>query len=101
MRKLQKKKILELISLIFQAHIEISNRVIDNDFNNSYLLLTQCQECAIKIGESIESTEKDNSYIINKLENYCEEIYKASNELDNIPKFIAKISKLNEDMKSI
>lgn len=45
-------------------------------------ILSQCQDCAIHIGESIEKSEGDGIKAVSYLEVYCEQLYQMSTTLD-------------------
>lgn len=74
MRKRQKEKILELIQTFRQAHKEILMAVLKGE-ETAFLLLEQCQQGAVRIGEIIEQSENECSEIIGSLEAYCEWLY--------------------------
>lgn len=75
--------------------IEISNTLRDaNDLLGKLFqgvadeemmeLLTDCQNCAITIGNKIEVVYGSGSKSIHALENYCESIYQISQHLDSL-----------------
>lgn len=79
----KKKKLIQIISTLQEANEDIRNRtttVVDDII----LVLTQCQELAIKIGTDIEEREDGlGKDIVHSLEEYCEQIYQLSlNPLD-------------------
>lgn len=48
-------------------------------------LLTECQNCAITMGNKIEAVYGSGLKSIHALENYCESIYQISQHLDSLP----------------
>lgn len=58
MRKAQKKDILDMIQTLHEAHEEIKNHIDRNNTISAQDLLAQCQECAVSIGNAIETMEK-------------------------------------------
>lgn len=48
-------------------------------------LLTDCQNCAITMGNKIETVYGSGLKSIHALENYCESIYQISQNLDSLP----------------
>ena len=65
MRKYQQRQILELLTTMKEVQ--------------TAGLYADCQECAITIGEFIESIEGEGTQTVVLLEEYCELLYKASN----------------------
>lgn len=60
-------------------------------------LLSQCQECAMHIGDSIEKSEGIGTPVVVRLEEYCEELYEISNSFDKRRIRIIK-RQLNDDL---
>ena len=56
MRKAQKKDILDMIQTLHEAHEEIKNHIDRNNIVSAQDLLAQCQECAVSIGNAIETS---------------------------------------------
>ena len=81
MRKSQKKQIEEFIELLSQSHDEIKKCIESKNNAQAMLLLEQCQEGAIQVGNLIERTEGEGFVTISQLEAYCELIYRIHEEL--------------------
>lgn len=97
MRNTVKNQILEIFRTLYEAHQEIENYYNQKNINNAISLLSDCNDVAVQIGNTIEETEKTKTKANELLENYCDEIYYASvcirnNSFDDIKK------KLNESL---
>lgn len=75
MRKFQKKMLLELVETLYEAHSIINKKVENNDIQNIYELLTECQNTAIQMGTIIEKSEKKDTITVQYLEEYCEMLF--------------------------
>lgn len=81
MRKYYKAQCLELISSIEEAHVQINEYIVNNQYENAAQLLEDCQQGAIQIGTTIDETEGEGTEVVHLLEDYCELIYKVHEEL--------------------
>ena len=77
MSRLKKQEIISTIESMIQVNNTIS-KGNNLDFEAVANALSQCQEAAISIGNSIEERFSDKEDIIHMLENYCEELYQLS-----------------------
>lgn len=75
MTKAQKKQAEDLLKLLEQGHDGIRQMAEIRNYETVLDLLSQCQECAIKLGELIEATEGEDCIIIPVIEDYCERAY--------------------------
>ena len=83
MRKAQKKDILDMIQTLHEAHEEIKNHIDRNNTVSAQDLLAQCQECAVSIGNAIETMEKEDCVTIPYIQDYCDFIYQIYEALQN------------------
>lgn len=83
MRKAQKKDILEMIQTLHEAHEEIKNHIDRNNTVSAQDLLAQCQECAVSIGNAIETMEKKDCVTIPYIQDYCDFVYQIYEALQN------------------
>ncbi len=83
MKKVQKKKALEFVQTLYQAHEHIRRMMDNNDNAQAMDLLEQCQQGAIKLGDLIEQAEGEGFITIGFLEEYCELIYHIHKEIGN------------------
>jgi len=103
LRKSQKKQIDDLLELINQAHDVIEKFVRNGKHQDAALLLEDCQDAAINIGQVIDEAEDEDSATVKCLEEYCELLY-AIHEglLSEVQLTASKISKqLNKSYKQI
>ena len=75
MTKAGKKQAEDFLKLLEQGHSGIKQTLEDKNYEVTLDLLSQCQECAIKLGESIEATEGEDCAAIPVIEDYCEHAY--------------------------
>jgi hypothetical protein len=78
MRKYIKNKITEILSTIVEANNILTDMIINDDTDNSNILLTDIQSTIIEIGNEIEKSEKDCQQLIGNMEEFCELLYKCS-----------------------
>ncbi|MHB8065200.1 MAG: CDP-glycerol glycerophosphotransferase family protein [Ruminiclostridium sp.] len=78
MRKYQKDQILQLVSTLNNAHVEIKQQIEKRNFESAKELLTDCQQAAITIGTTIEKTEGEGLEVVSCIEDYCETLYQIS-----------------------
>lgn len=81
MRKWQQEKILEIIKNLEILHSSIQTFIVDQRYEESLKLLTECQESAIIVGNVIEEVEGKDCLVIKYLEEYCENLYIVSQEM--------------------
>ena len=75
MTRAQKKQAEDFIKLLGRAHDGIKKTIEMRNNEVALDLLSQCQECAIKLGEIIESVEGEDFVTISIIEDYCEVVY--------------------------
>ena len=78
MRKFMKKSILEIFQTMYEAHRNIKQFIEKKNFENANIVLGDCQNTAIQIGEAIESSEGEGFVTVSYLEEYCEAVYEFS-----------------------
>ena len=84
MRKHQKQQILEIIQSMHMLHVQIRGKLSDRDYDIVQTALTDCQEAAIQIGEVIEQIEGTGTQAVIYLEQYCENIYQTSVQMQEL-----------------
>lgn len=83
MRKAQKKKILEALKSLGQAHEEIREELHRNsscsvpNIQRTQNMLSECQEFAISVGEAIEKLAGENHATALSIVGYCETVYEV------------------------
>lgn len=68
-------EIRKLFNTIINAHHELLGLWKRERIQDVFMLLTQCQECAIEIGKTIDEQEGKGTEIVSHLEDYCEQLY--------------------------
>ena len=72
MTRAQKKQAEDFTKLLGRAHDGIKKTIERKNIEAALDLLSQCQECAIKLGEIIEAVEGEDFVTISLIEEYCE-----------------------------
>ena len=96
-------KKLEIITTI-ESMLEVNNTISKSNGLNYEAVanaLSQCQEAAISIGNSIESKFSDKEDIIHLLENYCEELYQLSINIADSNLRIKQCKKINKTLLNV
>lgn len=83
MRLYKKKRCIDTITTIREAHREIVTCIRDNGVSDALDLFTQCQQGAITIGELIDNEEGAGTVEVDMLESYCELVFEAYQNLIN------------------
>ena len=81
MTKAQKMRGEELIELLDQGSNGVKESFEAGNREAALGLLQQSQECAIKLGELIESSEGEDFVTIPMIEEYCEQLYKIYEDI--------------------
>ena len=75
MKKAQKQEMLEMVQTLHQAHDEIKENIDRKNFILAQDMLSQCQECAISIGNAIEKLEGEGFVTVPFIEAYCDVLF--------------------------
>ena len=75
--------LLELTATLDEAHTQIERELRNNSIDAVSDLLSQCQECAVSMGETIEASEGEGTKTVVILEEYCERLYEISQGMDS------------------
>ncbi len=81
MRRYLKTQCLAAINVLTEAHADIEKLIDAGETTAAAGLLEQCQDSAIKIGEIIDRTERENTEEVHQLEIYCEKLYQIHENL--------------------
>lgn len=84
MRKFQKQQILDVIQSLHMLHGEIKDSLNGKGYETAQAALADCQEAAIQIGEVIEQIEGTGTQAVSCLEQYCENVYQTSVQVEEI-----------------
>ena len=83
MRKSMKENLIEIFRTLYEAHNIIRNYIDDDQHENAYSLLADCQDTAIQLGNLIAESEGDGLSTITYLEEYCEAVYETATNLSD------------------
>ena len=107
MRKYHQKMILELLKTLEEATDNLKRLLSKKDLQSLTNLLADCQETAIQIGQFIERLKSTGKVTVTYLEEYCDLLYHANEELNKpesgagpIKKLQKQIVKIEESVKS-
>ncbi len=78
MRKYIKKQTIDILNTLIKANKSIRESVKSGNLQALGTLLSDCQEAAISVGNSIEQSEGEGTEAVKKLEEYCEALYAVS-----------------------
>ena len=84
MRKFQKQQILDVIQSLHMLHGEINDSLDGKEYETAQTALADCQEAAIQIGGVIEQIEGTGTQAVSCLEQYCENVYQISVQVQEI-----------------
>lgn len=82
MRKKIKEEIKGIIQTMSEAHEHVVFLLQNKRIAEANDILSQCQDCAVHIGESIEQSEGMDTKAVSHLENYCEHLFKMSRTIE-------------------
>lgn len=82
MRRYLKKQCLATIDVLCEAHTEIEKLISQGEMTTCIDLLGQCQQGAITVGDTIESSEGEGTDEVHQLETYCEMVYQLSEDIN-------------------
>ena len=81
MRKYFKTQCRNKISLLEEASGQVEKGIAKKNTDPVLSLLEDCQQTAIEIGTTIEKSEGEGTEAVRILEEYCEVVYQAHEEL--------------------
>lgn len=87
MSQIVRKQLLSIIDTMKNANTFLPQLLADNNIDEFIGLLTECQNCAIEIGNKIEKIYGEYLETIHSLETYCECVYQLAESL-NTPELI-------------
>lgn len=82
MKRKIKTNIKNLLKTMQRAHTHAYSLLQDRHAERANELLSQCQDCAMHIGESIEKSEGMDTQAVAYLELYCEQLYEMSRTIE-------------------
>lgn len=81
MRNYYKTQCQNKLSLLEETYGQIEKDIAKRDIGQVLSLLEDCQQTAIEIGTAIEESEGEGTEAVRLLEDYCEAVYQAHEEL--------------------
>lgn len=84
MRRFQKQQILNSITDLHMTHQQSRDALLQKAYESIRLALGDCQKEAIRLGESIEQLEGMGTAAVSYLEEYCEKLYQASVQIEEL-----------------
>lgn len=103
MNKLMKKQIEEILNALKKIHLEIKEKILNNEMQYVLACLEECQSAAISIGNQLEKLG-EGCKTVHKLEEYCEYVYNIYNDITiekewDISKSIGLLNQQCDDIK--
>lgn len=81
MRKAHKQEVLEFINSLHQAHMEVKEALQRHNYDAVQNMLSECQEFAVTLGENIEKSEGEGHVTVSHVEEYCETLFRAFQDI--------------------
>lgn len=82
MREARKLEILNFIDSLNQAHGEIREALEKREVASAQVMLAECQDFAVELGNAIEETEGEGCVTVSHVEKYCETLFRVYDELN-------------------
>ena len=106
MRQARKLEILNFIDSLHQAHGEIKEAMERQEMASAQVMLAECQDFAVELGNAIEETEGEDCITVSHVEKYCEAIFCVYEELNsqgqsNVPENQTVIYDSNKAYKTL
>lgn len=101
MSRTVRKQLMEISDTLQKANELLANLFQDTQNEDMINLLTDCQNCAITMGNKIEAVYGTGTESVHALEDYCESIYQISQHLDQLPKCMEIYETSKEQLRSL
>lgn len=82
MRKREKEEIILFVSSMFRAHEEIEDAIEKNNLVLAQVMIQQCQDYGIQLGNIIEEKMGSGFVTVSYIEQYCESLFYIYTELN-------------------
>lgn len=82
MRRRQQRQMLDFVDSLHQAHEEIRD-AMKKSAALARQMLSECQEFAVDLGESIEAIEGEGHITVSYVEEYCEALFRIYEDISN------------------
>lgn len=84
MRRFQKKQMQDIVTCLYDMHQEAVKKLKKKQYQAVQQYLNDCQEAAIQVGEAIEQIVGMGTEAVACLEEYCEELYQVSTQMESM-----------------
>lgn len=84
MRRFQKQQMLNIIADLHIAHQQSRDALLKKEYESIRLSLSDFQQEAIRLGETIEQLEGMGTAAVGYLEEYCEKLYHTSMQIEEL-----------------
>ena len=102
MSRIVRNQLISILNTLKETNTVLRQLLIEADIDSIVALLTDCQNCAIEMGNQIENVYGEGLETIHTLEQYCECLYQLADNLsnpDDIPEKYNQICKQVEVIK--
>lgn len=83
MSRIVRNQLISILNTLNETNSVLRQLLIEADIDSIVALLTECQNCAIEMGNQIENVYGEGLETIYTLENYCECLYQLADSLSN------------------
>lgn len=101
MSRTVRKQLMEISDTLQKANELLANLFQGTQNEDMINLLTDCQNCAITMGNKIEAVYGTGTESVHALEDYCESIYQISQHLDQLPECMEIYETSKEQLRSL
>ena len=96
MRKRQQQELLDFVNSLHQAHEEVKGALDNKNYIVVQNMLSECQEFAITLGNTIEKLEGEGQIAVSYVEEYCELLFHT---FENISQHLINENKIYKTLK--
>lgn len=96
MRKRQQQELLDFVNSLHQAHEEVKGALDNKNYIVVKNMLSECQEFAITLGNTIEKLEGEGQIAVSYIEEYCELLFHT---FENISQHLINENKIYKTLK--
>lgn len=101
MSRTVRKQLMEISDTLQKANELLANLLQGTQNEDMINLLTDCQNCAITMGNKIEAVYGTGTKSVHALEDYCESIYQISQHLDQLPECMEIYETSKEQLRTV
>ena len=83
MSRIVRNQLISILNTLKETNSVLRQILIEADIDSIVALLTECQNCAIELGNQIENVYGESLETIHTLESYCECLYQLADNLSN------------------